>query len=190
MVAMRYFCAALLLSVTLESSLAQNVTTTTLAPGTGTVVKGHITFKVSATHCTALQNNIATAKQKLMTFVGSVTYTNLTITIQCIDARRLGERRTRQLSTKKKVKMEYSITVASTSTASQLISNLKAKGNAAWKTLVESIGSALNLTNFTVEDLVVSDPTTGSSDDTSAARNLYPWTLATALALLAGLHFV
>jgi len=56
--------------------------------------------------------------------------------------------------------------------------------------MVTSIATAAGITNFTVSDMFVSTHALGGNNAASAGNNLYPWTLATALAVLAGLHFV
>lgn len=59
-----------------------------------------------------------------------------------------------------------------------------------WTAMVTSIATAAGISNFTASDMFVSTHALGGNNDASAAKNLYPWTLATALAVLAGLHFV
>jgi hypothetical protein len=56
--------------------------------------------------------------------------------------------------------------------------------------MMTSIATAAGITNFTVSDMFVSTHALGGNNDASAAKNLNPWTLATTLAVLAGLQFV
>jgi hypothetical protein len=190
MVAMRYFWTALLLSATRERCLAQNVTTTTASPSGAKEVKGSLAFKTTTAHCNAMKNSTAKAKEALGSFIGSVTYTKLTVTVSCVAARRLSDRSVRRL-TNSKVKLDYSIFVAATSsvTAAQLVANLKGKTTDQWKAFLTDFATKAGISNFTVTDLVVTAPSI-VSDDASFASNLLPWTLGSAFAALTGLLFV
>merc|ERR1711920_1102983 len=143
MVAMRYFWTALLLSATLERCLAQNVTTTTASPSGAKEVKGSLAFKTTTAHCNTLKNSTAKAKEALVSIIGNVTYTKMTVTVSCVNARRLSN---------SKVKLDYSIFVAATSsvTAAQLVANLKGKTTAQWTAFLTDFATKAGISNFTV----------------------------------------
>merc|ERR1712217_182463 len=187
MVAMRYFWTALLLSATLERCLAQNATTTTANPAGAKEVKGSLAFKTTTAHCNTLKTNPAKGKEALKNIIGPVTYTSMTVTVSCVAARRLSDRRL----TNSKVKLDYSIFVAASSsvTAAQLVTNLKAKTPAQWTAFLKDFGSKAGISNMTVADLVVTAPSI-VVDDASFANNMVPWTLGSAFAALTGLLFV
>merc|ERR1712217_470201 len=170
--------------------LAQNVTTTTANPAGAKEVKGTLAFKTSTQHCNILKTKTDKEKEALLTVIGNVIYTKLTMGVSCVAARRLSDRSDRRL-TQSKVKLDYSIFVAASSsvTAAQLVNTLKTKTKAQWTAFLNDFATKAGLSNFTVSDLVVTAPSI-VSDDASFANNLVPWTLGSAFAALTGLLFV
>merc|ERR1739838_1289600 len=95
-----------------------------------------------------LKTNPTKGKQALATMIGSsVTYTSMTVTVTCSAARRLSDRRL----TTSKVKLDYSIFVAASSsvTAAQLVTNLKGKSKAQWTAFLKDFGSKAGIPNMT-----------------------------------------
>merc|ERR1712113_268097 len=149
-------------------------------------VKGSLALKTSTAHCNLMKNNTAKAKEAMVSIIGNVKYTKMTITVSCVAARRLSDRSDRRL-TNSKVKLDYSIFVAASSsvTAAQLVNTLKTKTKAQWTAFLNDFATKAGLSNFTVSDLVVTAPSI-VSDDASFANNLVPWTLGSAFAALTG----
>merc|ERR1712066_568014 len=84
------------------------VTTTTANPAGAKEVKGALAFTTSTQHCNILKTKTDKAKEALLTVIGNVIYTKLTISVSCVAARRLSDRSDRRL-TNSKVKLDYSI---------------------------------------------------------------------------------
>merc|ERR1712113_693223 len=136
------------------------------------------------------KTNPTKAKEAMLTVIGNVIYTKLTITVSCVAARRLSDRSDRRL-TNSKVKLDYSIFVAASSsvTAAQLVTTLKAKTTTQWKAFLTDFATKAGISNMTITGLVVTAPSI-VADDASFANNLVPWTLGSAFAALTGLLFV
>merc|ERR1711920_433995 len=191
MAAMRYFGTALLLSATLETCLAQNVTTTTPNPAGAKEVKGSLAFTTTTDACNKMKTNKAKAKESLVAIIPKdVKYTKMTFTVTCVAARRLSDRSVRRLSNSN-VKIDYSIFVAASSTysAAQLVTHLKGKTDAQWGAFLNDFATKAGISNFNYTGLVVTAPFI-ISDDASFANNLGSWTLGSAFAALTGLLFV